>query len=113
MEVRGGHAAAKISESRQTKQRRVSTMSSPMCWKDDDKRDRCTEFPDFDFARFAAQVADDIESNYFGFAYFMTQCDGIGLSRALKELKQGVAKLRSLIDPDTCNPAPAANEIEG
>ena len=66
-------------------------------WKDDEKKDRCTEFPDFDFARFAAQVADDIESNYFGFAYFMTQCDGIGLSRALKELKQGVAKLRPLL----------------
>ena len=66
-------------------------------WKDDDMKDQYAEFPDYDFERFAAQIATDIESNYFGFALFMTRCDGYELCMMTKELKENVAKLRSLL----------------
>ncbi len=65
-------------------------------WKDDDNEDHCAQFPDYDFISFATHIADDIESNYFGCAYFMT-CEGMGLHNAAKDLKQRVAVLRLLL----------------
>lgn len=69
-------------------------------WKDDDKRDHCSEFPGYSPARFAAQMAADIESDYFGFSYFMTACEGGGLCRSVKELKQKVSRLKSLLNEE-------------
>ena len=69
-------------------------------WKDDDKRDHCSEFPGYSPARFAAQMAADIESDYFGFSYFMTACEGGGLCRSVKELKRKVSRLKSLLNEE-------------
>ncbi len=66
-------------------------------WQDDEKVDQCAEFPRYTPKAFAKQIADDIEANYFGFAYFMTSCDGGGLKDAVEKLKQGVSRLRVLL----------------
>ena len=65
-------------------------------WKDDENKDQCVEFADYNPMHFASQIADDIESNYFGFSYFMTT-EGSGLGSALSNLKTKIAKLRSLL----------------
>ncbi len=67
-------------------------------WKDDELKEHCDEFPNYDFRAFAEQIVNDIESNIFGFADFMTSCDGIGLRKAVQQLKQGVSRLRVLLE---------------
>ena len=72
-------------------------------WRDYEKNDHSVEFPDYEYKKFAVQVANDIESNYFGFASFMTRCDGPGLHDAATRLKNGVDKLRRLLETK-CEP---------
>ena len=65
-------------------------------WEDDERRKRVAEFPDYEFRPFATRMADDIEADYFGFAYFMTTA-GIGFTDAVNDLKQTVAELRTAL----------------
>lgn len=66
-------------------------------WNDLGNVNHCEEFPGYVFSAFATKIADDIEADYFGWAYFMGSCDGIGISEDLESLKECVAKLRSLL----------------
>jgi len=65
-------------------------------WNDDENRKQVAEFPNYEFKSFATRLADDIEADYFGFAYFMTT-EGIGFANAIKDLKQTVAELRTAL----------------
>ncbi len=65
-------------------------------WKNDDGQDQAEEFPDYDFVRFATQIADDIQSNYYGWASFLS--NGNGFRDAVKKLKHAESKLRKLLE---------------
>lgn len=65
-------------------------------WEDDEKRKQVAEFPDYEFRSFATLLVDDIEADYFRFAYFMTT-EGIGFADALNGLKQTVTELRTAL----------------
>ena len=65
-------------------------------WEDDERRKRVAEFPGYEFRSFATRLVDDIEADYFGFAYFMTT-EGIGFADAINDLKQTVVELRAVL----------------
>ena len=65
-------------------------------WEDDENKKQVAEFPDYEFISFATRLANDIEADYFGFAYFMTT-EGIGFADAVNDLKQTVTELRTAL----------------
>ena len=67
-------------------------------WKDDEQKEHSDAFPNYDFRAFAEEIAKDIEADIFGFADFMTSCDGRGLREAVQQLKSGLSRLRVLLE---------------